>query len=519
MKNIFNSIKLMRPKSNGFDLSHDVKLSCNMGDLVPTLCMECVPGDQFHLGCDSLHRLAPMVAPMMHRVDVSMHYFFVPARILWPNWEKFMTSYLQTGVTAPSFPTMQIVNGTGGVYTPLCDYLGIPSWSGSVSPKNALNAIPFAVYQRIWWDYYRDQNMQPDTTYPKPVLVDGDQGSQTTFMTTLRQRCWEHDYFTASLPFSQKGTPVALPIGSFGDVPVKIQPNTAGNYPAPASIITNAGAQPNITLPNTAAPNWQNVGDQSTLYAETSSLSPSGVTINTLRQATRLQEWLEKQARGGTRYIESILTHFGVRSSDKRLQRPEYITGTKTPIVVSEVLNTTGATGAPVQGSMAGHGIGATQGKYGFYKCEEHGYIMGIMSVMPKSAYQDGVPRHFLKTTDPTQYFWPEFAHLGEQGVDQREVYYSSPQALGTVFGYVPRYSEYKFQQNRVCGDFRTTLNFWHMGRIFASDPALNEAFVKADPTFRVFADTTTTDSHIWSQVLHKISAKRGMPKFGTPYL
>ena len=239
-------------------------------------------------------------------------------------------------------------------------------------------------------------------------------------------------------------------------------------------------------------------------------------SINELRRAFRLQEWLERNARGGTRYIEQILAHFGVKSSDARLQRPEYITGVKTPVVISEVLNTTGIDGELPQGNMAGHGVAVTTGKFGSYFCEEHGWIMGIMSVMPKTAYQQGIPKMFQKF-DNLDYYWPSFANIGEQEVKQSEIFAFTANDNNT-FGYVPRYAEYKYMPSRVAGEFRTSLDYWHLGRKFDTQPTLNQTFIECDPsaTKRIFAVEEGADT-LYCHVLNKIQAIRPMPKFGTP--
>jgi hypothetical protein len=241
-------------------------------------------------------------------------------------------------------------------------------------------------------------------------------------------------------------------------------------------------------------------------------------TINDLRRAFKLQEFLEKNARGGTRYIEQNKVQFGVNSSDARLQRPEYITGTKSPIVISEVLNTTGNEGADAlpQGNMAGHGIAVSGGEPKSYYCEEHGYIIAIMSIMPKASYSQGIPKHFLKK-HPLEYYWPSFANIGEQEIQQQEIYAyeNNPE---TLFGYTPRYAEYKFMPNRIAGDFRTSLNFWTLNRQFATPPTLSQQFIECDPadTLRIFAVQDGTDP-IWVQVVNKIQARRKMPVYGTP--
>lgn len=375
--------------------------------------------------------------------------------------------------------------------------------------NDAPSAIPFAAYQLIYIDYFRDQNLQPDLGKDgnsSIILSDGLQDvSKRVELVKLRRRAWEHDYFTAALPFAQKGGSVDMPL--LGDAPVKFN---ATGVPLTVQIENNAPGSMSVESAPTA-----DIEDRF-LYADLGEVS--GSTINDLRRAFRLQEWLEKMARGGSRYIEQVLVHFGVKSSDARLNRPEYLGGTKAPMIISEVLQTSSSDGTTPQGTMAGHGISANSGKNISYFCEEHGYIIGVMSIMPKTAYQQGIPKHFMRTSH-LDYAWPTFAHIGEQEVLNKEVYYDpSDNKDNEVFGYVPRYSEYRYMSSRVAGDFRTTLKNWHMGRIFGNRPLLNSDFIECKPRNDIFA-VTTDSQNIWAEVYHRIKAIRRLPKYGSPTL
>jgi len=512
--NLFNSVQLPKVGSNVFDLSHDVKMSFKMGGLYPTCLMECVPGDKVKIGTETMLRFAPLIAPVMHKVNVTTHYFFVPNRILWPNWEQWITGNLD--VQPPRIDLFDNDSGLGFPVKSLADYLGYPtqlSFNGKSFPDpdaQVGSPFPLAAYNKIWNEYYRDQNLQAPVI---DTLTDGANNSfRNIAAASVKPRAWQHDYFTSCLPWAQKGDAVTIPIG---DVTINYDENVGGtvyrttsgtslNF-AGAANFTDGGGQPRD---GSSTGTRFNVDNSSQLYG-----TAEAADINSLRRAFRLQEWLERNARGGTRYIESILAHFGVKSSDARLQRPEYLGGSKGRMVISEVLSTAETT-LPV-GNMAGHGISVSGGNEFKYSVEEHGWIIGIISVTPETAYQQGLHRSLHKL-DRLDYFWPTFANIGEQEVKNIELYANGTDC-GDTFGYVPRYAEYKFLNSRVAGEMKTNLDYWHLGRIFAAEPNLNGSFIQCDPSTRIFAVEDPTVDNIYGHIFNNIKAIRKMPKYGTP--
>ena len=320
-------------------------------------------------------------------------------------------------------------------------------------------------------------------------------------------RAWEKDYFTSALPWAQKGNAVTM------DAEINLRPATMlrqldNDSPTSNESLQTGNAAAHHNTIRTSLDSTELIVDN---------IESINISVEELRRATRLQRWLERNARSGSRYVEHLLAHWGIKSSDARLQRAEYIGGGKSPVVVSEVLNTTGTADLP-QGNMAGHGINVGRTNTAYKFCEEHGYILGIMSILPEPTYQDGLPRLFSRKLNLDFYF-PEFAQLGEQTVLNKELFISGdPLIDDDAFGYQSRYAEYKYNQSTVHGEFKDTLDFWHLGRKFQNLPALNSEFIACTPSNRIFA-VTDDPNHLYIQLYHKITAVRPIPFFNDPKL
>lgn len=526
---IFDKVSLRRPKSSKFDLSHFRKMSLNMGKLIPILCQEILPGDKFRVNSEVFLRFAPLLAPVMHNVDVYTHYFFVPHRLDWSEWEEFITGGV-TGGSVPQPPT--IVVSTAGCATgafkngTVWDYMGLPTFAEStvVTDPTYVSALPFRAYQRIFNEYYRDQTL----TQPADITEDGGvidpSNAEFLAMLTMRDRAWEKDYFTSAMPTAQRGPEVLMPVEGEGSVtydPVSKILKSDGSFADVDKLMGTSDAFGNLDVGKNSNITTGTTGRIENI--DTVNFQNSSVTINDLRKATKLQVWLEKMMLGGARYVEQLLVMFGVKSSDARLQRPEYLGGGRQPVVISEVLSSfqdAAGAGAP-QGNMAGHGVSVGRSNGFSRRFEEHGYVIGIMSVIPRTAYQQGIPKQFQRF-EKLDYAWPDFAHLGEQEIATRELYYDPAQPSGTqsnTFGYQSRYAEYKFCSSTVHGDFRGNLSYWHMGRIFDGVPLLNSSFVTSNPTDRIFAVEDPDVQKLYCQIHNSVSAVRPLPYFGTPQL
>lgn len=514
MPSIFDNVAVRRPESSSFDLSMDHKSSFKMGQLVPCYSSDCVPGDRFSIQPTSLFRFAPLIAPVMHRVNTRMDFFFVPNRILWAEWPEFITGNVDSEA-----PYLVIDNVTEGS---IADYFGFPV--GAYDTIVKVSPLVIAAYILIYDEYYRDQDLQTEkfvSLVPGNNEEDYLQWFSGDGSFPLR-RAWMRDYFTSARPFAQKGDDVMVPIVSQDDIPVTLDTTLGGpgQFKNSAGVVVNgdliqSGNNINAS-PDTAALEYD---PQGSLVVD---VQAAATDINTLRDAFALQAFLEADARGGNRYPESMKVHFDVNSSDARLARPELIGTVTSPMTISEVLSTNESTEVSL-GQMGGHGISFGAGDTLNYFCEEHGWIIGIVNVQPVTAYQDGIERAHTRF-DRLDYLWPMFANLGEQEIKNREIQARTGSGNGT-FGYQRRYAEYASAFSRVSGVFRSTLNFWTLARIFEDSmgapvlPVLNDEFIKCIPTDRIFADQDPANHEVWAQFIFNVNANRRLPQFGIPRL
>lgn len=489
-------------KRSKFNLSHYKLLSCNPGSLIPIGLTEVLPGDSIQQSTSALLRCSPLVAPVMHPWHVRVHHWYVPHRLVWEDFEDFITGG-PDGMDISVFPTKTFA--TGPAVGTLSDYLGVPPAVNNIE----VSALPYRAYALIWNEWYRDQDLET------PLVISDAAGADVTTSVALKNVAWEKDYFTSSRPWEQKGPSITIPIGS--SAPVVFSPNTVAITSAtriqgagqPQNLgnirIQSAGINLESTIVEGAGAGSQDTRLNGTFTgAATADLSgASSITISALREALALQRFEEARARYGSRYVE-YLRYLGVRSSDARLQRPEYLGGGKQTIQFSEVLQT--AEGTDPVGEMRGHGITTLRSNRYRRFFEEHGYILTLLSIRPKTVYVQGLSRTWNRRTKE-DFFQLELQHIGQQEVLNKELY-AAHTVPGGTFGFQDRYDEYRRSESGVAGEFRTSvLDFWHTARTFASDPALNATFVSCVPTERNFA--VQSQDLLYVMARHSIQARR----------
>lgn len=511
---MFKRARALRPKRAMFDLSYSKKFSGRMGYLYPVLADEAVPGDVFDLGAEAVVRLAPMVAPVLHEIVLRADWFFVPYRILYDEsvvhvdgrtvWERWITGG-QDGTPATVRTDLVVANlhdytvPEGGLW----DHLGVPPGVVTTVEQGDDSPLAFAAmaYNLIYNEYYRDPNLEAPLS-----LFNASRGT-----APLQLANWDADYFTRALPWQQRGPDVALPVSglTYADWDTSLIQEIA----IPSANLEIEATGPKFKVPAGLGDDLKTLLDSNVVDLS----SATTVSIADLRVAVQLQRLYERMARGGSRYTEFLRSVYGVAPRDERLTRPEYIGGIRQPIIVSEVLQTSKTESGAPQGNLAGHGIMAGGQRVGRYHVQEFGVIMCLMSVQPRPAYQQGINRQWLRRTR-YDFFNPAFVDLAEQAIDQEEIYFGAAEADNLdIWGYQGRYDEMRVKQDMVCGNMRTTLNYWHLGRIFGSAPSLNSTFGHVDPTTvtRIFA--VPAADHLYVHWGNRIRAQRPLPYQAEP--
>lgn len=534
----FSQLPTANVERSTFDMSHSWKGTTDTWKIIPTLCMEVLPGDSFNVSSTLFMRLATPLKPIMDNLTADIHYFFVPNRLVWDNWKYFMGERKITSDDPDQYSIPQanvdinIRNSAGQ----LPDYFGIPlfDFGDTVERIAQFSSLPFRAYQLIWSEWYRNQNVTgreiPPPTGDGPDDIEYDVENVVTGLGVMGPRHKRADYFTRALPWPQKGDPVFLPLGTFSPVVgigTTAAPNATGvnvqqtpresrdgNDGAFYDQAWNVGSDASGVYIKAFPDPTDPLGNPS-VYADLT--EATAATINDIRTAFQVQKLLERDARGGTRLIEIILSHFNVQSPDYRLQRPEYLGGGSSHIVVNPVAATVATTEAP-QGNLSAVGTGLLKGGFS-HSFTEHGHILALVSTRSDLTYQKGVDRMWSRKTR-YDYYWPALSHLGEQAILNKEIYLQNTAEDDGIWGYQERYAEYRYQPSRITGLFRSehpeSLDVWHLSQDFTELPPLSPLFI-ADlpPIDRVVAVPSEPDLIIdgW----HSIKATRPMPVYAVP--
>lgn len=532
-----------------FDRSASLKTSFNVGDIVPFFLEEVLPGDTFDVRTSKVVRMQTLLTPMMDNVYLDSYYFFVPNRLVWKHWKEFNGENTESAwVSQTEYSVPQITSPTGGwsVGT-LADYFGLPTGIENLS----VSALPFRAYALVMNEWFRDQNLQD------PLVVPVDDATVAgvntgNFVTDCAKggkpyiAAKYHDYFTSCLPSPQKGNDVTLSVASQGDLPVitkdvfvpdagnnplmTTSSYTAGllNYPVFVTNHPQTSGNPKVYFDSDSAEVGKNNKKPfvpANLWAVNSG-NAIVATINQLRMAFQIQKLYERDARGGTRYIEVLKSHFGVTSPDARLQRPEYLGGNRVPINVNQVIQQsgTGAGADTPQGTVVGMSQ-TTDSNHDFIKSfTEHGYIIGVMVARYDHTYQQGIERHWSRKTR-FDYYWPVFANIGEQAVLNKEIFAQGTVKDNEVFGYQEAWSDYRYKPNRVTGEMRSayqqSLDVWHLADDYNSLPSLSDSWIREDKNTvdRVLAVKSSVSNQLFADIFVQNRATRPMPMYSIPGL
>lgn len=489
-----------RNRSAVHNWSHRVTLSANMGTITPIACLDVVPGQSIDYQVNALLRTQPLLAPLMHTVDVDIHAFFSPDRLVWDGYEDFHSGG-DDGMANVTAPYMTAPAGTGYLKGSLADYLGIPI--GVVDMLHS--ALPFRHYNLIRDTWYRDSQLQTEVGFSSA------NGLDTTTPRNLLAPCWKRDYFTTCRPQPQLGPEVSIPLTGNADVDLKAALGVPGKLRrADNHNLVGAG-----TLATDASGDLLTAGSVDSVYDPNNTLEAdlsnvSAVDIRDLREAGAVQRFLEFNNIWGGRFIEQIMARWNVRVPDYRLQLPEFLGAGQAKFQFSEVLQTTPGEDTSL-GELAGHGVSIVGSNRFKYRAQEHGYIFVFLVIRPKTQYAQGLHRSWSRLTK-YDYLLPEFQDIGDQAVLKKEIYADSANE-DDVFGYQQMYEEYRTRPSRIAGDFHDTLDYWHMARIFSAEPALNGTFVQANPTDRIFPTTVGVADTLMITAEHSIITRLQLKK------
>ncbi len=454
--------------------------TCDLGELIPIGATEVIPGDSFRHQTSALIRITPQLKPLMHPIQARIHHFFVPNRIIWSGWEAFITD--QSGASA--IPTI-----AGGAHTEgdLSDYLGIYD-----DASNAFSALPVRAYNKIYNEFYRDQDVISEV-------------SEDT--NTVQKVAWAKDRWTASRATPQQGAAVSLPLGSVAPIFASGIDMDGADDAANAVNVdkTQGGSIGSFSIGGGSGALIGEAGAVGTGFLAADLTNATAATIADLRLAFASQQYAEARMNWGENYVD-YLRYIGINPSDARLQRPEFLGGGRQAISFSEVLNTSNTN----TGQMVGHGIGAMRSNKYQRFFEEHGWVISLLSIRPRSIYVNGIPKKFTKTT-MEEYYQRELSGIGDEEVYNKELY-SADTGPDDIFGYSPRYDTYRSEQSYVSAEMRNSTNYdFHLGRIFAADVALNQAFIECTPTKRCFLEQS--EDSCWIMVNHNLQSRRMVPK------
>ncbi|UPW41642.1 major capsid protein [Peromfec virus RodF8_32] len=525
-----------------FDRSHTLKTSFNAGDLVPFYVDEVLPGDTFSVKTSKVVRMPSLITPIMDNIFLDTYFFFVPNRIVWEHWKELNGENNQSAwIPEVEYQVPQITSPatTGWTIGSIADYMGIPTGV----PGLSVNALPFRAYALICNEWFRDENLTDPLVIPKDdATVAGSNG--TNFLEDVAKggapfvAAKYHDYFTSALPSPQKGPDVTIPVAQSGPYPVMSQSSRVpddilssaspmlftgapGYTMAPGGLAVNSAGQV-VNSDGTVPPSVTGRAVPSNLWAITG--DPVVATINQLRQAFQIQKLYEKDARGGTRYIEILKAHFGVTSPDARLQRPEYLGGNRIPINVSQIVQQSQTTDQSPQGNPVG--LSLTSDTHSDFRKSftEHGFVIGLMVARYDHTYQQGLER-FWSRKDRFDYYWPVFANLGEQAIKNKEIYAQGTDADDEVFGYQEAWADYRYKPNHVTGEMRSqspqTLDSWHLADKYDTLPSLSDAWIREDKTNidRVIAVTSQITHQFFADLYISCRTTRAMPMYSVPGL